>query len=108
MRLLIYANDRDREANAEIAIEVDFNVMDAKLLGLDAAEEMHIGSTAFDLAKFEINRSLRNDFIIRIEESRVLMETTETAAPTRPNAELKKSDGDLRRRNRADDSDESL
>lgn len=98
----------NRKTHAHVPIEGDFHVMHPEFLNLHAAEKVNIGCAAFNFPKFKIDAGLGDRVIVRIQKAGYLLKTSDASAPTRPEAELEKSDRQLWNRNRADHTDEAL
>ena len=103
-----YLHHGHGKTHAHVPVERNFHVVDAEGLDLHAAEEVHVRRASVDLAQLELDRSLGHRGIIRIEKTGVLLELSDASAPARPEAQLEKADGHLRRGDRSDDSDQCL
>lgn len=106
---LLDRNDRERKAEAELAIDPDLDRIDAVFLKLEPAENVHVRRVSIQGRKGELNLALGNRIlIIGIEDQRVLIELPDSAAPSSPQAKLEKPDRHHRGGNDSHNADEGL
>ena len=101
-------NDGQRVANDELVIEIDLDVVGAERFELDVRKEVHVGRHCVHFLQAEIHGAFAEDFFIRSEQLRGLLEFTDAVAPAGPEAQLQETDGNLWRGHGIDDPDEGL
>ena len=106
---LLDGNDRERKAEAELAIDPDLDRIDAVFLKLEPAKNVHVGRVSIQGRKRKLHLALGyRVFIIGIEDQRVLIELSDSAAPSSPQAKLEKPDRHHRGGNDSHNADEGL
>ena len=105
----LYLNDRERETQTQFVSQINFNVMQAELLELNAAKVVNIGRVAFHFFQFELHFGLgENVLLIYSDDARSLEELAGSAAPARPNAQPQIVDRQRGRGHDVQDADQSL
>lgn len=101
-------DDGQRVADDELVVQVDFDVVHAEGLELDVGEKVHVGRHGIHFLEAEIDGAFAEHFFVGRKHLGGLLELADAVAPTGPEAEFKKADGDLGRGNGVDDADERL
>lgn len=102
-------NNRQREAEAQLAINLDLDGVDPLAGELNSAEDMHIRGVGIEGRELKKHFAGGNGFLILgIEDRRVLGKFPDSPAPPRPEAKFKKSERNGRGRNHPDDANQSL
>lgn len=103
-----HLHDRHGKSHAHVAVERDLDMMDSERLDLHAAEKVHVRCASVDFAQFKANGGFGDNLVVGIEQAGVLLEGPDASAPPCPEAQLEKSDGNLRCGDCPDYSDQSL
>ena len=102
-------NNRQREAEAEFPVDLDFHSVDAEAGELDAAEDMHIRGMGVEGGEVESDLAGGDGFIVLgVEDRGLLRKFPDPTAPAGPEAEFKKTERDRRGGDDSDDADEGL
>lgn len=107
--LSINLDDGEGNAEADLIIELDLDMVSAIFLKLHTAKEMDIGGMGVEIGEGEGNLSLSDGLILLgIVDEAFLNEVTTAATPPRPEAEFEKSNRELRCRDHAEHTDKCL
>jgi hypothetical protein len=93
-------NNREREAEAEFAVDFDFYRINAGRWDLESPEDVDICGMGIECGELEFDLALRDGgILLRREDGGLLRELTDAATPTGPEAEFEKAE----RQNRGGD-----
>lgn len=103
-------NQWQREAEAELSVEVHFNMINPEMLELHAAEDVNICGVGIELAKLKLDVGLgEHMFVVSAgKDAGSLGEAALATAPARPEAQLEEGDRKCGSRNGGDDADQGL
>jgi hypothetical protein len=102
-------HDWQRKTEAQFILQINLNVMEAKLLKLHAAKVMNVGGMAFHLLQRKLNFSFSEDILlVHSHDSRALLEFSGATTPTRPDAKPHIINRQRRRRDHVEHSHERV
>ena len=102
-------DDGEREAEAEFAVDLDLDGVEAEAVELESAEDMDIGGVGVEGGEVEVHFAGGDGFLVfGSEDGGLLGEAAGAAAPAGPEAEFEKSERNGGSGDDADDADEGL
>ncbi len=107
--LILHGDDSKREPEADLVIDTDFDVVETVFGKLNAPKNMHIGRVGIQSRESKLDGGLGDGcIVIAAHHKGFLFKLTGPSAPSGPETEFKKPDGNHRGGDHIDDTNECL
>jgi len=107
--LILHGNDRERKTETDLVIDPDFDVVETVFGKLNSTKNMHIGRVRIQSRKSKSDNGLGDGgIVIATHHKRFLLKFSGPPAPSGPEAEFEKPDGDHRGGDHINDTHKGL